>query len=457
MIGFKTYIKEGTSLGSGELAKPNSKTGEPRTEILARLIKSKTPLELVKGGTVVIGDVESALSAIDHYKKNPTNFAMLDTKGQPVKLSALKKSKEFGGGISGAGGGTKQTAIAESAQCVWCAAMLQHGISNPIEFYTDEILSASFKEVKVGKTSLKEVLGIDDAWKNSSFLTAQILIKEGYIHKGMTFHRDSSLMNAIYKAKDEAFKNNGFAKFTNDKWNPGDIWAVDPSFNIKSINTESVSSLQKSILEHFVDRSCVSISLKKVVKSAKTKEYNVNLPPDTDDYKLISAEAKSTKSGRGTIWTTKRGIIVFDSGSLTIKDNSSFGSIKMEIEGKTARGGGAGWGYIMDAASMVFGKKLPPTGRIKQLATRVEKGDERALKWFYQLVTSVEPNITYEEYLQEVKQKDGAWIHAKIGALYIIGLLKANGGTKANRFITKIINYAGSKTEDSSAYVKVYE
>ena len=32
-----------------------------------------------------------------------------------------------------------------------------------------------------------------------------------------------------------------------------------------------------------------------------------------------------------------------------------------------------------------------------------------------------------------------------------------NMGRKANRFITKIVNYAGSKAEDSSAYVKVYE
>jgi hypothetical protein len=30
-------------------------------------------------------------------------------------------------------------------------------------------------------------------------------------------------------------------------------------------------------------------------------------------------------------------------------------------------------------------------------------------------------------------------------------------GPKANRWITKIVNYAGSKSEDSSVYVKVYQ
>lgn len=452
---FFTFFNEATNLGSGELGKPNTKTGENRTDILRNLIKANKPLELVKGGTVVIGDVEGALAAIDQYEKDGNSFAMLDTDGNPVKITELKKSAVFGGGGAGAGGGTAQTAIAESAQCVWCAAMLDLGISAPIEDYTDEVLKAAYKKTDIGKTTLKQVLEIDDGWKTSAYLSAQLLIKEGYIKKGMTFHRDSKLMNAIYKAKDLAFKNNDFPKFTNDKWNPGDIWAVDSTFDVKSLDTDTVRGLQKSVLENFVNRTCVGISLKKIVKNAKAKDLNVQLPPDTDDYKVLDAAAKSIKSGRGNIWSSKGGIIKYDDGFLMVKDNSAYGSIKAEIQGKTARGGGVGWGYIKDSCKQTLRIILPEIKTIARSAKLIARGDVKETEKMFKLMEKVE-GITREDFDANIKKKKGDWIHAKLGTLYLIDAVNV-GGPKANRFVTKLINYAGSKTEDSSAYVKIYE
>ena len=69
-------IKEATNLGGGELLKPNSRTGEPRLDILKRLIQDGTPLELAKGGTFVVKDIESALQSIETYKKDEKNFAL---------------------------------------------------------------------------------------------------------------------------------------------------------------------------------------------------------------------------------------------------------------------------------------------------------------------------------------------------------------------------------------------
>jgi hypothetical protein len=453
---FFTYLGEGTNLGSGELGKPNSKTGEARTDILRRLIQSKTPLELVKGGKIVVANIDDALSAIDQYERDGNIFAVLDTKGNSIKISQLKKSSAFGGGGAGAGGGTLQTAIAEAAQCVWCAAMLDIGIATPIDDYTDEILTKAFKKTDVGKTTLKEILGIDDAWKNSSYLSAQLLIKEGYIKKGMTFHRDSKLMKSIYQAKNVAFKNNDFPKFTDDKWNPGDIWAVAPNFDIKSLNTATVRGLQKSILEHFVNRTCVGISLKKIIKKAKSKELNVELPPDTDDYKVLKSAAKAIKSGRGDIWSSQGGTIQYDAGYLMVKDNSAYGSIKAEIQGKTARGGGVGWGYIKDACKQTLRIILPEIKTIAKSAKKIERGDKKESEKFFKLMEQVE-GITRKEFDKNIKTKKGDWIHAKLGTCYLIAAIEKVGGKRTNRFVTKLINYAGSKTEDSSAYVKIYE
>ena len=65
-------------------------------------------------------------------------------------------------------------------------------------------------------------------------------------------------------------------------------------------------------------------------------------------------------------------------------------------------------------------------------------------------------NDKYEDFLKKLESKDTNWISSKLGCLYICYYLSRNTGPKANRWITKIVNYAGSKSEDSSSYVKVY-
>ena len=62
-----------------------------------------------------------------------------------------------------------------------------------------------------------------------------------------------------------------------------------------------------------------------------------------------------------------------------------------------------------------------------------------------------------EDFSANLKKKDKFWISAKYGVISICYMVSLNTGPKANRFITKIVNYAGSKAEDSSAYIKVYE
>ena len=83
---------------------------------------------------------------------------------------------------------------------------------------------------------------------------------------------------------------------------------------------------------------------------------NIQRPPDIDDHKVKQILLQGAK--RGDFWSTKSGAIVYDSGSLLLKDNSAGGSVKAEIKGKTARGGGAGWGILIDGAKQVFRKTL---------------------------------------------------------------------------------------------------
>ena len=59
MLRFNNFNKVGLTeelvkLTPAQLIKPNGKTGEARIDILKRLIQSGEPLELAKGGRVVV-------------------------------------------------------------------------------------------------------------------------------------------------------------------------------------------------------------------------------------------------------------------------------------------------------------------------------------------------------------------------------------------------------------------
>ena len=187
------------------------------------------------------------------------------------------------------------------------------------------------------------------------------------------------------------------------------------------------------------------------------KEFNVKLPPDTDDHKVLKILTQGEK--RGTFWSAKGITIMFDEGKMSLRDGTPGGAIKGEIMLKTARGGGAGWGEFSDGIKQVFRKNLPKhkAGVYKYAKGIAKKRDKKGIKIFWTMFNHFYKNVNYEEFEKELFKKDTNWLSAKLACLYVAYYVDINMGRKANRFITKIVNYAGSKAEDSSAYVKVYE
>ena len=456
---FAQYLIEGTQLAPSELKKPATggpNSGTARTEILANKIRKQEPLTLAKGGEFLVTDTTSALAAIEQFKKDGKVFKLIGKGGSEISISDLLKTPEFGGG-AGAGGGTASTAVGESAQCVWMAAMLDIGAAMPIESFTDKVLTKAFGAVSVGKTSIKEILAIDESWKVSSYLCAQYAIKNRIIEKGMTFHRDDALMKAIYAAKNAAFKNNDFKPLPDDKWNPGDIWVADSDFSVREISTTTVEDMNDDILDLYLQKRLVGISLKKVEKSTKAVEKNVSRPPETEDYQFTAGHIKAVQ--RGEWYTSKANYITHQSGQLDIRDNNAFGTHKVEIKGKGARGGGASWGVLSDAAKRIYGVELPKTSAMKKEAALIASGDKKSMAKFAKLLQTIDKQISDKEVvekLNDIGKNAGIWIHGKLGGLYVLNLI-ASGGVKANKFITQIINYAGSSTSDSSSYVILKE
>jgi hypothetical protein len=454
MLKFRSFLSEGmTALRPGELSKPNSKTKEPRISILKHAAITGITLALAKDNSeIVIANTPENITAIDNFD-GKTPFKLTAINGKEISSSQIGKSAIFGGG-AGAGGGTENTAQTESGQCLWLAAMLEYG-NQPIEFFTPSILKKAMNRIDVGKTSFDEMVSMDSAWQVSAYLSAQKIIKAGYATKKHKLHRDSSAMNYIYKkAKKEAFKNSGISALTDDKWNPGDIWAIEDGVDLKKeLDTSSIGALNNSLLRLFKERKVVGISLKLVKKEAKAKEYNVEGSPQ--NHKFVSG---AVKTQRGSFFSNKGGTVQFSGGTMEIRPNNYLGANKIEIMGKTARGGGAGWGVIMAAGKRYLNVNIPAHGSIKRIAQKLASGkDKRSELYFYKMAKNADPSLTFDYYMEEIRNKDAGWFSAKLAAVMIVHYLNTNKGRKADSFVNAIVNYAASSSDDSSAFVKIYQ
>jgi hypothetical protein len=458
MKNFKDFklITEAVALTPTNLDANNSKTGRPRIDILRDLIVQKKPLELAKGGFIIVTDIETSLIHIANFKKNPLHYGRkgfpLETENGTYMSNQLAKSDVFGGGGGGAGSGEKETRRNEAHNAVMLHAMLEHGYNQPLEFFTNSILKNAYRNAKLD-AKWDELSDMPDDWMLSSYNISKELIKRGYVKKGMTIHRGSAEMIRIYAKKNEAYKNMKLTNLKDDKWNPGDVWAIDKGFNIEDLDNSNIAALNGSILQNYLDRRLVGISLKgPMKKDVPIKEFNIDKSL-IKSYKYLGFELE-TKGG--SYWSAKNGSLKFDSGVLMFKDNKQFGNIKAEIKGKKARGGGLSWG-IMNNYLLRNGRRYglkPHAAYIVKQAKKMAKGDDRALKEYYTYFNYFYNNVGYNEFKKELSKKDGQWISSKFAITMIAYQLEKLGGRKLNDTITNFVNYAGSELTESSAYVK---
>ena len=88
-----------------------------------------------------------------------------------------------------------------------------------------------------------------DQWHYSGYSTGKYLIKKGYVKRNHMMHRGSAVMKQIYAKKRMAFKNENRPALNDDKWNPGDIWAVKRGLNINNVlDASSVASLNQGLV-----------------------------------------------------------------------------------------------------------------------------------------------------------------------------------------------------------------
>ena len=227
---------------AGKIASTGPYVGMSRDEIVLAKIKDGKPFKL--GSTGNSGQVIGL-----KYNPKTKQFTYQKTSGKKEIVTVSKitgatgnifKDSDFGGG-GGAGGGTIQTAYAESAQCVWLIAV-QKSPRKKYEDFTEKDLKAAFdsSRCQVGSTTFDQIMTLGPDWHKSGYWTSKKLIEMGLVNTGQTYHRDSTVMKKIYKNKKTAFQNSDLNVLSDDKWNPGDFWAVKTNFDVNKLDYSTV-------------------------------------------------------------------------------------------------------------------------------------------------------------------------------------------------------------------------
>lgn len=484
MLRFKTYFKrlEERVLFSTNLTPAEWDKRPERFEKLRTAMKDKIKIIHFKSKTnqeeIIVKDTADNKKVIKDFEKIILNMigpartkalkelptTELDTSLGKVPITSIAKSLHFGGEPTG-GGMSGATAKGESLQCVMLDALLIHGTNKKYDFFTQsDILETSFNNVKVDKKfkDIMQAVSLAPQWHRSGYMIGKKLIKEGYVTRDHELFRGKGKMSEIYKLKKNAYTAEGKPSLSNDKWNPGDIYAIKKSVDVKKVlQDHSVAALNISLSEAFRKRDIVPISLKiapdfKDEGSIKLTVYNLDrLPEKQRKFDRLTLAKKK-------FWGSKSATLFIDGQQLDFRSFSDFVAVNMEILGGKARGGKVGYNQQRYAAKeFLNAKNLPDNQKIviqsRKIHTELSTGRTGAdTEKFWSMVQETDTNIKEEDFYDYPKTRKAADVHSKLAATYVChAIMKANMKNK-NEFATNVFNIASSQTEDSSVYVKAF-
>ena len=432
-----------------ELTKPNLVKNPKRAQLLLEKITNKSKfvlfdgeaevlLEFVDGktGTAAMAFASKRYADIPKGKflvvidgKEKTEFSTL------IGLSGIKKTKEFGSS-KGSGGGADATASTETMQCYYAAYLLNNSDLNlldPNNSYAEELTQffASRPELVEGYDKKKQLsfqdcwdfwvvkLKEDAEWMDTFIATAnKIKINAtNFTKRPVYFHRGSPFMDSIYARKKKCEKHNkdliksgtppselkeSIASFSDDKWNPGDIWmsTINPNagpYQPFSWQPPVVSedmqqhvcdwpSLQTAVYQSAMSGETLGISLKKSGKDASFRAFNSKDPEARKDKITYSGY----RFGSGDFFNSADMYIEFNNGSMQYRATASTSSWQGEIKGTKASGGKCGGGPTNYYCELYFGRSIDSDSKLASGTWREKKGK----------ISVADKEKMYELYLQ---------------------------------------------------------
>jgi len=346
------------------------------------------------------------------YKDIPEGLIFRNAKNKKelIRLSGLEKTAELGSS-KGSGGGAEATAQTESMCCFFAAYLFNQKKESSFNLSKDyELKLKTFYKSAANKNYVHAYSGsrykfdklwdkapMDAEWMLTYMATANMIKNKATKFKGnVYFHRGSPFMDSIYEKKKTCEKHNkdliksgeapsdieeSLTSFSNDKWNPGDIWIstnepTDEPFswtppemkkNMK-VHVCDWVNLQKSVYESAKKGETLGISLKKTGAEASFTEFNK--PEEKQEIKY-----RGFKFGNGDFFNSADVYIEFSSGgSMQYRPTDGNKSWQGEIKGTKASGGKAGGGATNYYTELYFGKSIDSNRKLTSGSWKEKKG-----------------------------------------------------------------------------------
>ena len=341
-----------------------------------------------------------------------------------------------GGGGSGAG--SDITKLAESAQCVYNAACYA---KKP---YTHAGLKGASSKYDVDEKIENVLTKLPDDWIASSKLVAAQL-KKKFPSTTYKHHRGSAWVNNLYKHVNLLNREAGKPFGDANKWSPADIWMVTPKgATVNLTSAKTFTELNEMLIKNFISKDIIGVSLKKCVGRVNYKELNLGRERPTFKY-------ERTTTGLRGFFESGDGYLFFNGGKAQFR---RFGATwQGELKGKNANMGKMSGGPIKGLVDMIIGpgKSFIPQRELS------ERNDE-TIKKFYDWYTACPDTNKMDEYefYKAVMEKDMNWFVSKIMTTQLISIVESMSKKNKDRFASGLVNYAGSESELSGPYAKVY-
>ena len=439
-------LSEKGELTPGELRKER----EPnRADTFLKKIENDEEFELMNGSKIVIDKEQSAEAIQKLQNKDFLKLTFIDTSGNTHPLKSFRKTAEFGAG-SGAGGGSVDTRIMESAHCYGCA--IAYNVVNG-KLTRDDLIRENFDQVSsfvnVDATidEIEEFLERKPLWYESTVKSVN-KIYELFPNKNYKFHRGSEQVEKIYNAWKESLerkekKLDQYQTMKDDKWNPSDIWLMtdkvtdfDWSGNLEVLNGQ--------ISQFYEDKDLIGVSLKMIGKNleAKVKVFNDPGIPPGNVYEYEGYKTTPKSSGLEILYT---------GGSITCRNFDVVKGWSTEIKGKAAQGGKCGHTGVNDILKI---NNISPLPNQKDTVIAFKENNQEHYDKFYYLYDRFIENIDKESFKEKYDESKLSWKTGNYMGLEFLERLEDNED-KRNEILNDVMRYASSSTKFSSQFIKI--
>lgn len=385
------------------------RTSGDRVDVLQKIAKSLKGSVYSKAGSSSVGEVKAGA----------------------FKIIAKPEAKTS----AGSGAGAYMTAVAECAQCYYCAAAW-YG-----KDYSAKTLRETSKFV-VADIGVDEVIKVlPDHWIISCRSSAEVL-KRKYGRKKYTFHRGSDLTNSIAANFNKI--NKVQKVFSNvNKWSPADIYMVTTEGQKQAkFLFEDINTLNNFMMKMVKSGDIVGVSLKQT-KVAHLSE--VNFGDQRPAYKFVSAT-----TGKKGYFESKDVYINYDDGEIQFRGFPL--TWQGEIKGKTANHGKLSGGPIKMIVDKYSTEKMDSQNTVEAAIKGKSKPFYKKFHTYYVAATG-DKKMTEAAFTKEVQSRALDWQVSKYLGTQLIAIL--NKSKNRQVIVSSMINYAKSQSDYSAPYVKV--